>query len=356
MLRYHFSPDRGHHALAWGQANSYRGDNLQKIKGNLAEIAFYEFCRHTLPIEKWHWYNGEYLRKGEQEYCEHDFVVGGNTVDVKGRSRVKDLFDLGSVDSDLVVLVGIPSDLADNVSEADSLLDFARRGTANYDPVVIIGMVSQNNLNPDSYTLDHRAPGGPKMEQLPLQPVDQLPAGISIENWLEKEEEYVRFDEDLERETYEGTREFHISANGQRLLPGSFVKRSGESFIYNSDEPDDYDFPEKGMVVECPDYPAGAEFNSDRMRYEQNESMTCGRTPAVGVINISNINNELLDDIAELAEEHVYPAIPQRIYNSVDSSVVEYTGSSTLKEIDHIRSAQFDDESPLEDDWWPSDE
>lgn len=355
MLRYHFSPDRGHHALAWGQADSYHGDNLQKIKGNLAEIAFYEFLRHTLPIEKWHWFNGEYLRRGEQEYCEHDFVVGGNTVDVKGRSRVKDLFDLGSVDSDLVVLVGIPSDLADNVSEADSLLDFARRGTANYDPVVIIGMVNQDDLNPDSYTLHHPAPDGPKMEQLPLQPVDQLPAGISIGNWLEKEEERRRIHEDPDYQIYEGTREFHISVNGKRLLPGSFVKPTSDTFLYNSDDTDSYDFPEKGMVVECPDRPAGATFNPDRMRYEQTESMTHGRTPAVGVIGVSHLNEELLDDVDQLAEEHVNPAIPQLVYDNVDESLVQFTGASTLERIEHIRS-DYSDKSPLSDDWWPSEE
>jgi hypothetical protein len=133
------------------------------------------------------------------------------------------------------------------------------------------------------------------------------------------------------------------------------VKPTTDTVLYNSDGPDNYDFPDKGMVIECPDRPAGTEFNSDTMRYERSEAMTHGRTPAVGVIGISHLNEGLLDDIDQLAEEHVNPAIPQLVYENVDESLIQYTGSSTLERVEHIRS-DYSDESPLSDDWWPSEE
>lgn len=353
VIRYRFAPDRGHHALAWGQAEAYRGDdNTQKVKGNLAEIAFYEFCRHTLPIEKWHWHNGEYLRRAEREYCDHDFTIGRNTVDVKGRSRVKDLFDLDSIDSDLVVLVGIPSDLADDISDAESLLDFARRGTANYDPVVILGLVEESDIDPESHELYHPAPGGPQMERLPLQPAGQLPTGIAIGDWLKQEHEYTSLGDEIGRQQYEGIRQFHTSSNGESLLPGALVTPTEKVGLYNDSD----DFPDHGMVVKCPDRPAGATFNEDRKRYEPINGVTHGRTPAVGVIDIGHISAEVFEEIGQLCEEHVYPAVPQIVYNNYDSSLVEFTGASAVRKEDHISHARFNDDNPLSESWWSSDE
>lgn len=350
MIRYRFAPDRGHHALAWGQAEAYRGsDNIQKVKGNLAEIAFYEFCRHTLPIEKWHWHNGEHLRRAEQEYSEHDFTIGRNTVDVKGRSRVKDLFDLGSIDSNLVVLVGIPSDLADDVSDAESLLDFARRGAASYDPVVILGSVEQSDIAPESHELHHPAPGGPRMERLPLQPAGQLPTGIAVGDWLEPQNEFMPYGDERGYQEYEGIRQFHTSANGQTLLPGALVTPTGRVEVYK----DSKDFPDRGMVVECPDQPAGATFNEDKKKYESIKGVTHGRTPAVGVIDINDLSEEVFEDIGQLCEQHVYPAVSQMVYDNYDSSLVKFTGASAVRQENHIRHARFGDESPLSDSWWP---
>ncbi|MFC4540782.1 hypothetical protein ACFO5R_02425 [Halosolutus amylolyticus] len=353
MIRYQFAPDRGHHALAWGQAEAYPGDdNIQKIKGNLAEIAFYEFCRHTLPIEQWHWHNGEFLRRAEQEYCEHDFTIGHNTVDVKGRSRVKDLFDLKSIDSDLVVLVGIPSDLADDVAEAENLLDFARRGPADYDPVVILGLVDQADISPESYELDHPAPGGPRIERLPLKPAGQLPTGIAIEDWLQHHVEFTSSGDEVGQRQYEGIRQFHTSSNGETLLPGSFVTPTDRVGLYTDGE----DFPARGMVVECPDQPAGATFNGDTKRYETTGGITHGRTPAIGVIAIEHLSEEITEEIGQLCEEHVYPAVSQLIYSHYDDSLVKFTGSSAVRKEGHIRSTRFNSESPLSNSWWPSTE
>jgi hypothetical protein len=351
MIRYHFAPDRGHHALAWGQAEAYSGDdNIQKIKGNLAEIAFYEFCRHTLPINLWHWHNGEYLRRAEQEYCEHDFTIGRSTVDVKGRSRVKDLFDLDSIDSDLVVLVGIPSDLADSVSDAENLLDFAAAGAANYDPVVILGLVEQSDIQPESHELTHPAPGGPQMERLPLQPAGQLPTGIAIGDWLKQGREKISSGNDIELEQYEGVRQFHTSSNGEQLLPGALVIPTDRVGLYSDSEA----FPDHGMVVECPDQPAGATFNNDRMRYGPVNDISHGRTPAVGVINIEHLSEEILEDIGQLCEQHVYPAVPQIIYRNHDNALVKFTGASSVTKLGHIRRTQFINENPLSENWWSS--
>jgi hypothetical protein len=282
MLRYRFGPDRGHHALAWGQAQAYSGkDYTGKIKGNLAEIAFYDFCRHTLPIEQWHWHNGEALRRAEKEYCEHDFTIAGNTVDVKGRSRISDLFDLDGIDSDLVALIGIPSELADDVSGAEEMSDFAVRGAANYEPVVILGLVEREDINPESHELRHDAPGGPQIEQLPVQPADQLPTGIAITEWLEHRYENTEHRNGLGRREYEGFRQFHTSSNGQTLQPGSLVAPTDNVGLYSDDE----NFPDQGVVAECPDRPAGAVFNEDTRRYERiRDRFRYGRTPAVGVI------------------------------------------------------------------------
>jgi hypothetical protein len=83
--------------------------------------------------------------------------------------------------------------------------------------------------------------------------------------------------------------------------------------------------------------------------------MTHGRTPAIGVINISYIDDEILGDVDQLAEEHVNPAIPQLVYDNVDESLVQYTGALTLERVEHIRS-DYSDKSPLSDDWWPPEE
>ncbi|MFB6282868.1 MAG: hypothetical protein ABEK59_02910 [Halobacteria archaeon] len=337
-------PDRGHHALAWGQAEAYpNDDNIQKIKGNLAEIAFYEYCRHTLPIEQWHWHNGEYLRKAKQEYSEHDFTIGRNTVDVKGRSRVKDLFDLSSIDSDIVVLVGIPSELADDVSGAESLLDFATRGTASYDPVVILGYVKQSDIQPESHELHHPAPGGPQMESLPLQPLGQLPTGIAIGDWLKQEDEIASYNGEVELKHYEGVRQFHTSSNGETLLPGALITPTDKiRKFYNSE-----DFPNRGMVVECPDRPAGATFNVEEKRYELIKGVSHGRTPAVGFINIDYLSEEDLKNFAKLCEEHVYPAVTQMVYNNYNKSYVKFTGASTVIRIDHVPDVIYAGENPL---------
>jgi len=347
MLRYKFNPDRAHHALAKGQADAYDGDNPEtKIKGNLAEIAFYEFCRHTIPIDKWHWFNSEAFRRGEQEWNDHDFAIAGNTVDVKGRSSVSDIFDLGGIDSDLVALVGIPSGISDSVLEADSIDDFAKSGTGSFAPVVMMGLVETNQIGSEQHELHHPAPGGPSFERLDVTPLEQFPAGMGLSDWFGFGEEW-----DIRSgERFEGLRTYHTSANGETLRPGDLV--TPVELGYKHGGP--VDVPEKGFVVECPSEPAGAEFNDENLRYEQDpEGEYRTRQPAVGVIDVNKLSKADLNRIRPLSEEHLYPAIPQVVWDVIGEEDISYVPDERLTQIKSNRNLR-DATAPLSNDWWES--
>lgn len=345
MLRYKFNPDRAHHALAKGQADAYDGDDPEtKIKGNLAEIAFYEFCRHTIPINKWHWFNGSAFRRGIEEWSEHDFAICGNTVDVKGRSSVSDIFDLSGIDSDLVALVGIPSEISDSVLDADSVDDFAKSGTESFAPVVMMGLVETDQIGTEQHDLHHPAPGGPSFERLNVYPLEQFPTGMSLTDWFGYGEEL----DHLSGERFEGLRTYHTSINGETLRPGDLVTPVEIQYKYG----DPIKLPERGFVVECPSQPAGAEFNTESLKYvpvQHGEYRP--RQPAVGVININKLSEEDLKRIRTLSEQHLYPTIPQVVWNTIEESDIFYVPGERLNQVKSNRSLR-DATAPLSDDWW----
>lgn len=345
MLRYKFNPDRAHHALAKGQADSYRGENPEtKIKGNLAEIAFYEFCRHTIPIDKWHWFNGDAFRRGIQEHKDHDFAICGKTVDVKGRSSISDIFDLGDIDSDLVALVGIPSEISESVLEADSVDDFAKSGTGSFAPVVMMGMVETDQIGSESHELHHPAPGGPSFERLNVRPLEQFPTGMGLEDWF-------GFGQDLDPgsgEQYDGLRAYHTSANGETLRPGDLVTPAEVQYKFG--EPSE--IPKKGFVFECPSQPAGAEFNPGILRYEQTaDQVFRPREPAVGVIDIDKLAEKDLERIRKLSEEHLYSIISQVTWNRIEEQDISYVPGERLNQREANRDLR-NPTDPLSDDWW----
>lgn len=344
MLRYHFQPDRGHHALAWKQAQSYPGSEDElRIKGNLAEIAFYEFLRHTVPIDLWHWHNEGALRHANQEYNDHDFTIAGKTVDVKGRSAVGDIFDLDSIESDLVVPVGIPSEMTEEM-DVDCLTDFAIRGIADYEPVVMLGVIGRESIDPEPVELFHPAPDAPSFEELSVEPIEQFPAGLATSQWFQEGTQH-----DRGHDEYEGIRTFHTDVDGSRLPPGSAVERvSGDYFAED-------EFPDRGLIVERLSRPAGASFNRSRKEYQPRlDKPVNHREPEIGVVSIEDLSPDVFEKIQDLAEEHVYPAISQVVAAEVGEDSIHYAAPSETRLNSAARRgvvrAEYDD--LLADSWW----
>jgi hypothetical protein len=174
---YQFQPDcdSGVYALAKRHAESYESDDIEdKVKGNLGEIAFHEFCRYTLSPEKWHWHNGQAIRRGEREYNKHDFTVLGKTVDIKARSSLDQLFSIeaGDTNSDVVVFAWIPPSVTESVMDASKIIDLKDVHPMQHDPVVVLGSVSQNRLTPSEIPLKRPGTTAPTIRHLPMDNVE----------------------------------------------------------------------------------------------------------------------------------------------------------------------------------------
>lgn len=331
MFQCTFDNDSGEYALAKRQAEA-QGDNVEnKIKGNLAEIAFQGLCRQVLPLNKWHWHNGLEIRRGEEEYNEHDFTVLGRTIDVKARSDVNRLFniDRDQVDSDLVVLAWVSPEITEAVVETDDIISLRNVHPREHDPVTVIGWISQDKLNPSGTELPNPASGtGLDFRHFEVENVLESPLGSNLTDWL-SEEENANF-----RTKSPAITADHLDKDGERLHPGALVKYSQSDPI------------KKGLIVECPFIPPNCEFDSDTRRYEGEYCIP--DDPAVGVIDLSQISDDCFERIHRLAWENLYPAIRGELPGDVE---VNMKVSSSMELINSMTHLSHPPEKPTGQGW-----
>lgn len=321
MFQYRFDNDSGEYAIAKQQAENYPGDDPEsRIKGNLGEIAFKKLCQYTLDVSAWHWNNEREVLRGQQEYNDYDFAVFGQTVDVKARSRLDTFFSLDSEDvsSDYIVLVWIPPRVTEAVLESDSLIDLSSIHPREHDPAIVFGFCESEEINSETQTLHHPAPGGPKLSNIPVQPFWQPMFGENLNHVLTK------------REKPAGPKQIghwrgHLDQNGERLLPGTTVEVAEEGVSVSEETPED------GLIVECLTEPGGVDFDAGEQRYGYHASFTLDSL-TVGIVDEDSISEDLKKECSQYVNSNLSPVISGIVsenmeIHTVSTEDVSKTGS-----------------------------
>lgn len=319
MLRYEFDNDSGEYAVAKQHAESYAGsDDIEnKIKGNLAEIAFQKLCLYTIEVDKWHWHNETDILRANPEFNDDDFTVFGQTIDVKARSRLDHFFRISEedVNSEYVVYVWVPPQVTEAVLEAEDVMSLSSVHPSKHDPAVILGFSKADELSTDSTTLHHPAPQGPTLTHLPAEPIWNLPFGANLSHVL---------DPQLVAGGTEriGIREMHMDANEDRLIPGVVVDAA------NGNEIDPDTGIERGLVVECPNVPADTEFSSERGQYK-GRGLYAPRDLAIGIIDFEEMTDGDKEPAKRIIGSDLYPALSG--FLSADYDIIRVAASSVVK-------------------------
>jgi hypothetical protein len=330
MLKCEFDNDSGEYALAKKQAEQYPTTELEsKIKGNLAEIAFQSVCREIIPIEKWHWHNGEAIRRAKTEYNDHDFTIFGKTVDVKARSNINKIFNIrpSNVNSDIIVLAWVPPEITSAVIEAEGIISLSNLMPSEHNPVTIIGWVKSGDLSPPKTEIPNPARGSKiEMQHLNTNSIVESPLNTNMYNWISNESMSVI--------RASGITANHTGSDGRRLYPGGLV-------TYEHDD-DNHSY---GVIVECPFEPARCEFDEETGEYSGGHYDRS--SPAVGIVDLEEMTEERLDDIHQLAWNNIYPVIGSKVPE--ESEVNEVPSNSVRFKKDIIRIGNRDTIPDLEE-------
>lgn len=321
MFQYQFDNDSGEYAIAKQQADNYPGEDAEsRIKGNLGEIAFKKLCQYTLDVSTWHWNNEREVLRGQREYNDYDFVVFGQTVDVKARSRLDAFFSLDpdDVSSDYIVLVWIPPQVTESVLECDSLLDLSRLHPRDHDPAIVFGFCESEELNSETRTLHHPDPRGPKLSNIPVQPFWQPMFGENLNHVLK------------ERSTFRSQKQIghwrgHVDQDGENLLPGSTVQIDEDGMSVPEE------IPENGLIIECLTEPGGLDFDAGAQRYTEQVSNTLDAL-TVSIVDEDSLTPTLRSECSRYVNNNLYPVISGIVSNeleihTVSTNDVSKTGS-----------------------------